>query len=140
LWPRSPLRGIEPGNAASLAIGFEGIAAGEQGCGCLSSLFLGDLDDQAQALLLATGRVRPVDVVKVAHHGSSDQDGRLYARLRATVGLIGVGAENAYGHPTRGALDALATAGTVPARSDLSGLVLVSPVGGGGVRQWSERG
>ena len=140
LWPRSPLRGIEPGNAASIAISFEGVAAGDQGCGCLSSLFLGDLDDQAQALLIATGRVRPVDIVKVAHHGSSDQDGRLYARLRATIGLIGVGAENTYGHPTRETLDALAAAGTVPARSDLSGLVLVSPVGKGGARQWSERG
>jgi len=140
LWPRSPLRGIEPGNAASIAIAFDGVAAGDQGCGCLSSIFLGDLDNQAQALLIATGQVRPVDVVKVAHHGSGDQNGRLYARLRATVGLIGVGAENTYGHPTREALDLLAAAGTVPARSDLRGLVLVSPADNGSARQWSERG
>ncbi|MCY7325788.1 MAG: ComEC/Rec2 family competence protein [Microbacteriaceae bacterium] len=140
LWPRSPLRGIEPGNAASIAIAFDGVATGAAGCGCLSSIFLGDLDDQAQALLSATGRVRPVDIVKVAHHGSGDQDGRLYARLRATVGLIGVGEENTYGHPTREALDLLAAAGTVPARSDLLGLVLLSPGDNGGARQWSERG
>ncbi|QHO71102.1 hypothetical protein BHD05_09280 [Marisediminicola antarctica] len=140
LWPRSPLRGIEPGNAASIAIAFDGVATGDRGCGCLSSIFLGDLDDQAQALLMATGRIRPVDVVKVAHHGSGDQDGRLYSRLRATVGLIGVGEENTYGHPTREALDVLAAAGTVPARSDRLGLVLVAPADNGGVRQWSERG
>jgi len=140
LWPRSPLRGIEPGNAASIAIAFDGVATGSRGCGCLSSIFLGDLDNQAQALLIATGQVRPVDVVKVAHHGSGDQNGRLYARLRATVGLIGVGKENTYGHPTREALDLLAAAGTVPARSDQRGLVLVSPGDNGGARQWSERG
>jgi competence protein ComEC len=140
LWPRSPLRGIEPGNAASIAIAFDGVTAGPEGCRCLSSLFLGDLDTQAQALLIATGRVRPVDVVKVAHHGSGDQDRRIYTRLRATVGLIGVGAENTYGHPTREALDALDEAGTRPARSDLLGLVLLSPGDDGAARQWSERG
>lgn len=141
LWPRAPLRGIEPGNAASIAISFDGArAGGDRGCGCLSSIFLGDLDNQAQALLVATGRARPVDIVKVAHHGSGDQDGRLYASLRATVGLIGVGAENTYGHPTREALDVLAAAGTAPARSDQLGLVLLSPGGNGSARQWSERG
>lgn len=49
----------------------------------------------------------PVDVVKVSHHGSRDQFEGLYRVLSAEIGLIGVGEENTYGHPTRGALEIL---------------------------------
>jgi competence protein ComEC len=43
------------------------------------------------------------------------------------VGLIGVGADNDYGHPTDRALDALAASGTAAFRTDLDGLILVAP-------------
>ena len=46
-------------------------------------------------------RLRPVDVLKVAHHGSDDPGlPALLARLRPRVALIEVGARNTYGHPT----------------------------------------
>ena len=109
------------------------------GCasGCLTALFLGDLDEAAQERLPAVGHV---DVVKVAHHGSSDQSEALYQELGATVGLIGVGADNGYGHPTERLLDILERAGTAPVRTDESGLILVSPgAGPGTVTVWRER-
>ncbi len=97
LWP--PARGeVEPGNDASVAMEFQPV--GECRSGCLSSLFLGDLGEEAQDALLALSRPTHVDVVKVSHHGSSDQSAELYERVAATVGLIGVGADNGYGHPT----------------------------------------
>ena len=64
----------------------------------------------ADAESVVTGRLalRPVEVLKVAHHGSAD-DGlpRLLARLRPSVAVISVGADNEYGHPAPAALKAL---------------------------------
>lgn len=130
LWPPGRSAGVEPGNAASLAVRVDCAA------GCLSVLFLGDLDESAQSRLPAVGRV---DVVKVAHHGSSDQSEALYRRLGATVGLIGVGADNGYGHPTERLLDILRETGTVAERTDEHGLILLSPGGDdGAVSVWTE--
>jgi len=136
LWP--PPRGVEPGNPASVTIQVTG--AGACAHGCLSGILLGDLGEDSQARLLGTGQVRPVDVVKVAHHGSADQSARLYEALHATVGLIGVGAGNDYGHPTAKLLGILAAVGTRPLRTDLDGLTLVAPgVRAGDIRVWTEK-
>jgi competence protein ComEC len=81
-----------------------------------------------------------VDVVKVAHHGSADQSESLYQRLAAIVGVIGVGADNGYGHPTRRLLDILARAGTGAERTDRSGMILLAPgASPHTVRVWTER-
>jgi len=136
LWP--PPRGVEPGNPASITL--QVTAQGPCAQGCLSGILLGDLGQEAQARLLGTGQVTHVDVVKVAHHGSGDQSARLYEKLRATVGLIGVGAGNDYGHPTAKLLGILAAAGTRPLRTDLDGLTLVAPgVHSGEARVWTEK-
>jgi competence protein ComEC len=121
LWPKAKLGGVEPGNDASVTVEF--------GCAiaCISSLFLGDLGDVPQQLLQATSPLGHVDVVKVAHHGSADQSAATYEHSSSTVGLIGVGADNTYGHPTEKLLDILAGVGTVAYRTDLDGMILVSP-------------
>jgi competence protein ComEC len=85
------------------------------------------------------GGIVPIDVVKVSHHGSRDQDPELYRRVRASVALIGVGADNEYGHPTAETLDVLAGAGSTVARSDLNGIVLVWRTSTGELRVWRER-
>ena len=81
-------------------------------------------------------------MLKVAHHGSADFSPELYAAAGASVALVGVGADNDYGHPTDAALDALAASGTAAFRTDLDGLILVAaPVAPGeGPRVWTERG
>ena len=138
LWPRARLGSVEPGNDASVALEFEPVAECEGGC--LSSLFLGDLGERSQALMLAAGPIAPVDVVKVSHHGSADQSPRLYERAAATVGIVGVGVENDYGHPTDRLLDLLSAQGTVVARTDLDGMVLLAPgAAPGEVRVWREK-
>ena len=136
LWPRARLGSVQPGNDASVAVRFTGLGA--CAAGCLSALFLGDLGNRPQALMMAANRIGPVDVVKVAHHGSADQNPRLYSAVRASVGLIGVGLDNSYGHPTAKLLGVLADNGTMPTRSDLEGMTLLSPMPGGGVRVWTE--
>jgi competence protein ComEC len=121
LWP--PPRGSTPGNDASVAMHWM--------CGtiapCLSAVTLGDLGAEAQARMAGAVGLGGVDVVKVSHHGSADQSDGLYERLSATVGLIGVGADNDYGHPAPALLDLLAAGGTTALRTDLDGLILVAP-------------
>ncbi|QNE47061.1 ComEC/Rec2 family competence protein [Glaciihabitans sp. INWT7] len=136
LWPRARLGSVAPGNDASVTLRFTGV--GECTSGCLSSLFLGDLGERPQALMMAANRIGPVDVVKVAHHGSGDQNPKLYAALHATVGVIGVGLANGYGHPTDRLLGFLADSRTLPTRTDLEGMALLAPAPGGGVIVWTE--
>jgi competence protein ComEC len=138
LWPGERLAGIDPGNDASVVVEF--VPRPDCQLSCLSSVFLGDMGESAQSRLLAEGTVSRVDVVKVSHHGSADQLPALYDELQATVGLVGVGADNGYGHPTADALEMLEASGTTVARSDLDGLVVLSTsVRSGGVLLWSER-
>ncbi|GAA2233024.1 hypothetical protein GCM10009851_17590 [Herbiconiux moechotypicola] len=129
LWPPSGTR--LRGNDASVTVRFDAP-------GGVRSLFLGDLGEQAQDALLAQGEVTPVDVVKVAHHGSADQSERLYAALGARLGLISVGADNGYGHPTPSLLALLGRTATTPFRTDLSGLVVVT-THGHDLTVWTER-
>jgi competence protein ComEC len=139
VWPPSPLPdGILPGNEACVTVIFEPVGTCPDRC--LSSMFVGDLDETAQNLMLAANPSLPrLDVIEVAHHGSADQSAAMYQRVAASVGLIGVGLHNRYGHPTKHLLDILAGVGTLPARTDTEGLVLLSAgTKPGTVAVWSE--
>ena len=135
LWP--PARGVEPGNAASIALH---VSPGPACDGCLSALLLGDLGEESQLRMRGAHRVPQIDLLKVAHHGSADFSEAVSAEAGAAVAVIGVG-ENDYGHPTARALDALAAAGTTVFRTDLDGLILVAPPAEPGEppRVWTER-
>ena len=95
--------------------------------------------EEPQRILLAREDFGSLDVVKVSHHGSRDQFEGLYQEIDATVGLIGVGEDNTYGHPTRRALDILASAGTMALRSDERGIITVSPGMNDQLAIWSQR-
>jgi ABC-type nitrate/sulfonate/bicarbonate transport system substrate-binding protein len=85
----------------------------------LSAVFLADLGANAQDIIRSRyHELANIDVLKVAHHGSADTSTELTAQLRPRIALIGVGADNGYGHPTRSALDALSAVGAVIARTD----------------------
>ncbi|CAN5317312.1 hypothetical protein BH09ACT6_BH09ACT6_02680 [soil metagenome] len=116
LWP--PADTALRGNDASVTIEFTG---------SLRSLFLGDLGEDSQRLVMAANVLNREDVVKVAHHGSADQSEDFYQAIRATVGLVSVGANNRYGHPTDRLLAILARSGTAAYRTDLLGMIVVAP-------------
>lgn len=66
----------------------------------------------------------PVDVLKVAHHGSADAGlGALLDRSAPHLAVISVGAGNSYGHPTPATLATLAAHGVPVLRTDLDGNV-----------------
>lgn len=105
----------------------------------LSLLGLGDVGERAQQMVLPRMGQVSVDVVKVSHHGSADQLPALYDSISASIGLIGVGADNRYGHPTDTTLQMLHSVGTTPLRSDERGTLTLHR-GEGGIESWSTRG
>jgi competence protein ComEC len=127
LWPRASVL-FPPGNDSSVTVSIEG-------GGVPRSLFLGDLSADPQRMLRASIR-GVVEVVKVSHHGSADQDPGLYDQIAPRIGLIGVGADNTYGHPTATTLAMLQ--GSAVGRTDQDGIVAV--VGEGEtLALWRER-
>lgn len=133
LWPVVGHPDMQSGNPGSLVIRADW--AGEHP---FSALFLGDLGEDAQRALLSSTSIRPATVVKVAHHGSADQYDKLYGRVHARLGLVSVGADNGYGHPTNRALSILAASGTAVERTDTHGMVLVRQTDLG-LEVWTER-
>jgi competence protein ComEC len=80
-------------------------------------------DAEAEATPVDPG---PVDVLKVAHHGSDDAGlGRLLDRARPRLAVISVGAGNPFGHPTPGTLATLAAHGVPVLRTDRDGAVVL---------------
>ncbi|HYO86141.1 MAG TPA: ComEC/Rec2 family competence protein [Dermatophilaceae bacterium] len=71
------------------------------------------------------GPTTPV-VVKIAHHGSANQDPGLLRLLAPAVGVISVGADNDYGHPAQSVLRLLAEIGATVYRTDRDGDVVVA--------------
>jgi competence protein ComEC len=78
-------------------------------------------DAEAESVPIEGG---PVDVLKVAHHGSDDAGlGALLDRTRPKLALISVGADNPYGQPTPGVLATLRAHRVPTLRTDLRGTI-----------------
>ncbi|MBT2488983.1 ComEC/Rec2 family competence protein [Streptomyces sp. ISL-96] len=100
--------------------------------GALTLLLLGDLEPPAQrSLLRAHPILPPVDVLKVAHHGSAYQDPALLARARPRLAVVSCGRDNPYGHPSPRTLTALRTGGATVLRTDTDGAIAVTGSGPG---------
>jgi len=80
-------------------------------------------DAEAEATRLDPG---PVDVLKVAHHGSDDAGlAWLLDRTRPRLAVISAGAGNPFGHPTPSTLATLAGHGVCVLRTDRDGPVAI---------------
>lgn len=90
-------------------------------------LLSGDVELSAQARLLNARTDLTAEVVKVPHHGSRYTSPELFAAIRARVAVVSVGAGNRYGHPSPVTLRALASTGTLVARTDLDGDTAILP-------------
>lgn len=67
-------------------------------------------------------------IIKVPHHGSDDPGlAAVLARVRPQFAIIGVGAENRFGHPTPGTLGALDAVGAKTFRTDRDGRITIRP-------------
>ncbi|WP_432112284.1 ComEC/Rec2 family competence protein [Streptomyces sp. YPW6] len=128
LWPRPGREGA--GEAAVGEANDSSVTLRVRAAGGLTLLLLGDLEPPAQRELLR-GREAPgpVDVLKVAHHGSAFQDAGLLHTVRPRLALISCGADNPYGHPSPRTVAALGAAGARVLRTDTDGAIAVAGAG-----------
>lgn len=95
----------------------------------LRLLMTGDIEKEAAASVV--GQLRqlpdapPVDVLKVPHHGSANQDPQLEHTVQAPIAVISVGAHNDYGHPAPRTLDLLAQSDSTVLRTDRGGDIVI---------------
>lgn len=98
-----------------------------------SILFTGDADESIE--LAVADKIKPADVLKVAHHGSNYSSTDMFLKqVRPRLAVISAGAGNSYGHPGREALQRLNAAGARVLRTDKLGSVKVCFDGEG--MQW----
>jgi competence protein ComEC len=90
-----------------------------------SFLLTGDIEAEAEALLLRSGQPLRADVLKVAHHGSGGSSTAEFLReVDPAFAAISVGAENLAGHPAQEVLDRLAEVpGVTVLRTDEQGTI-----------------
>lgn len=126
LWPEPPADGqalpdeVEDQNHESVVFRLE--------MNGRSFLFTGDMDMAAEEAILQSAQQarispgRPVDVLKVAHHGSKTATSADWlAFWKPGAAVISAGVNNLYGHPNSGVLDRLADANTEIYRTDQQG-------------------
>jgi competence protein ComEC len=89
------------------------------------------LPADAESNVTARLRIPPVEVLKVAHHGSEDDGLADQLRtLRPRIAVVSVGARNDYGHPRASTLSALrGVPGLRLYRTDLDGRVTLESDG-----------
>lgn len=90
-----------------------------------SFLLTGDVEAEAEQLLVGSGQSLSADVLKVAHHGGgSSSSAEFLAAVQPRYAVISVGAENHFGHPVQAVLDRLAQPGDATVlRTDESGTI-----------------
>ena len=111
-----PLRDYEDNNESSVVLRID--------YGETSFLFTGDIGLEAEDELVESGADLSATVLKVAHHGSRGSSGYVFLRAAAPqYGVISVGTDNSYGHPTEQALSRLRDADVQLYRTDLQGTV-----------------
>ncbi|MGH3447862.1 MAG: ComEC/Rec2 family competence protein, partial [Nocardioidaceae bacterium] len=91
----------------------------------LRVLMSGDAEPPEQGDILATGADLHVDVLKVAHHGSANQDPGFVFASQAPLAVISVGADNDYGHPSAHTLGLLRQLGARVYRTDQDGDIAI---------------
>jgi competence protein ComEC len=92
-----------------------------------SGVFLsGDLEVEAQQVLLDRGVDLRALVLKVPHHGGATSLPSFLAAVGATVAVVSVGQPNDYGHPVPEMLEVLRTAGARVLRTDERGTIVVT--------------
>ncbi|MBR5337097.1 MAG: DNA internalization-related competence protein ComEC/Rec2 [Lachnospiraceae bacterium] len=76
------------------------------------ALFTGDLEKEGETILINSGLLEDVDILKVAHHGSKYSTTEEFLRnITPEIAIISCGKKNSYGHPHKETLDRLAAAG-----------------------------
>ncbi len=88
-----------------------------------SVLLEGDAEAPSEAAMIAHGRLAPVTLLKVGHHGSrTSTNPQFLAAIAPKAAVISVGQRNTFGHPRWEVLERLETAHVRTFRTDRFGL------------------
>ncbi len=100
--------------------------------GRASMLLEGDAERSSEDAMLAEGRVTPVTLLKVGHHGSkTSSNPEFLAVARPRYAVISVGRGNSFGHPRGEVIERFAEDRTALFRTDMLGSItfLLNPDG-----------
>lgn len=113
----NPLPGTD-NNDASVALLVE--------YGEIEILLTGDIEAATERRLLESGRVRDIEVLKVAHHGSASSTTEDFLdAFDPEIALISVGRGNIYRHPSPMVIERLEERDITTGRTDTMGTLLV---------------
>ncbi|MCG2691776.1 MBL fold metallo-hydrolase [Microgenomates group bacterium] len=91
--------------------------------GSFRFLLTGDIAAGEEETMLSLGSLRPVDVLKAAHHGSKFSTSQKFLEaVQPKLAVISVG-KNSFGHPTPEVLARLKAIGARVVRTDLTGKI-----------------
>jgi len=92
----------------------------------VSILFTGDIEKEAEKVLLEYNADLNADILKVSHHGSDTSTTEEF--LKATdpkIAVISVGKNNSFGHPANSVLERLQNRNVKVLRTDIHGTILM---------------
>ena len=95
-----------------------------------SMLFTGDIEEKAESRILNIYSnnlsTLQATILKVAHHGSKTSSTKKFIEaVKPKIALIGVGADNNFGHPNSGVVDRLKNIGCKIYRTDKLGEITI---------------
>jgi competence protein ComEC len=93
-------------------------------------LLTGDIEQDRERALVASGVLQPNGILKVAHHGSQSSSHLAFLQtVRPVFAVISAGPANSYGHPHPAVLARLAQARAIVLRTDQEGVVSITTDG-----------
>ncbi len=91
-----------------------------------SFLFTGDIEEEVENEILNKGFNVDVDILKVAHHGSSTSNSEEFIKsVSPSISVIQVGLDNDYGHPHKETVEILEIYSKDIYRTDIDGTVSI---------------
>lgn len=101
-----------------------------------SVLLEGDAEATSERLMLVNGRVAPVTLLKIGHHGSrTSTTPAFFATAAPKDAVVSVGKGNTFGHPRYEVIERIASARTKLFRTDEFGLTTFLLGRDGGIRE-----
>jgi len=95
----------------------------------ISMLLTGDIEKEAEMLLVKRDEIRNTDILKVPHHGSETSSVKEFLKyVNPSAAVISVGRNN-FGHPSEEVLERYGSFGIKVYRTDLDGAVTVKSNG-----------
>ena len=91
-----------------------------------SVLFTGDIEKEAEYMILEKNVDLKSNILKVAHHGSkTSTTTEFFSKVQPKIALIGVGKNNNFGHPSEETLETIIARNSIICRTDLYGEIKI---------------